>query len=473
MVTAAAAPSAASTAALGAEFPRLFACAERVHPRPFHAGPTPPAADSDASAAESADGPPPTARLHLDALESIFALLSQRDLAVALQVSRGWLSAVRSMASLELEVGRPAAPLFVVAASAMGRHISALGSFCDGDSDDAPSGVMDGDARFSLAHLMPRLRSLACVLPLPPWPVPLRFPAALRRLDVDLRVSAAVTAAHVNTALRAIGRLPLLESLTILLPALDPQVSFVPLAALSRLRVLDIHSEDAETKLSDAQENELRALPQLQALLLPLMTIDSLRRLLRQPHTLQWQQISFPNPVDDEFAALLPQLPSFTNLHAIASCTHFEWLRGMANLRHVSLWMDSADCGSSLAAGLECCSNIEILSLEECPDLTSAHLTDLLPRLPRLRSLELSHLSIDSLSFVAEPPLTDRLSSLCLENCAQLPLVELRHVHALRGLKTLRLHCSFTARMDDYSQSLYEPPSLLLPQLELFEYIAC
>ena len=100
---------------------------------------------------------------------------------------------------------------------------------------------------------------------------------------MDLRVSAAVTAAHVNTALRAVDRLPLLKSLTTLLTALDPHVFFVPLAALSRLPVLDIHSEDAETKLSDALVDQLRALPQSQALLPP-VPIDSL---LRQPHTLQ------------------------------------------------------------------------------------------------------------------------------------------------------------------------------------------
>ena len=113
-----------------------------------------------------------------------------------------------------------------------------------------------------------------------------------------------------------------------------------------------------------------------------------------------------------------------------------------------------------------------MLRLSCCRGLTAAHLADLLPRLPRLRQLHLHRLSIDSLAFLSHPPLTDLLVALGLEDCAQLPLDELRHVHALRGLKTLRLCSSFTAPLDEHSQSLLTPPSLLLPQLELFQYAA-
>ena len=100
-----------------------------MQPRHFHAGPNPPAAsDSDATAVAL----PPVARLYRHALESIFAFLRQGELVVALQVSRGWLAAVKSMSSLQLRdtVVNPSASLFVVAMSALGRHtIELIGSY--------------------------------------------------------------------------------------------------------------------------------------------------------------------------------------------------------------------------------------------------------------------------------------------------------------------------------------------------------
>ena len=63
----------------------------------------------------------------------------------------------------------------------------------------------------------------------------------------------------------AIGRLLLLEGLEIDLPALDPQISFAPLAALPRLQGLKISQSWGENgQLSDAQVDQLRALPGLQ-----------------------------------------------------------------------------------------------------------------------------------------------------------------------------------------------------------------
>jgi hypothetical protein len=97
---------------------------------------------------------------------------------------------------------------------------------------------------------------------------------------------------------------------------------------------------------------------------------------------------------------------------------------------------------------------------------------DLLPRLPRLRDLRLGNLHIDSLSFLARPPLTRQLSRLELWNCNQLPLAGLRQVHRLRGLSHLTLHGSFAAPLDSADRSLLTPPSFLLPRLEKFEYKA-
>ena len=425
-----------------------------------------------ASSAADANAQPPRApaaaaavTLHLDALESIFAFLDLSELAAALRVASGWLVAVDSMRRLELEISQPREQqLVTVARSAMGRHVTSLGSV---------GFILPVDAATLsvLADRMAHLRALSCRLRLPPpGPAePLAFPSNLRRLGIDL---ASLNARHHNAAVSAISRLPLLDELDIELSMLNPQFSFAPLAALPRLRCLNVWG--IAGKLSDAQVDQLRALPHLQELNVEMSTA-LLRRLLRLPHSLQWQQIWLPWPLEDEFAALLPQLPSLTKIKESVMCDRFDWLRGLPNLTEVQLsfdWPDGAvDHAESLVAALQCCTKIEVLLLGDLHDLTAAQLGDLLPRLPRLRELTLKRLLIDSLSFLAQPPLTSQLRLLRLRHCTQLPLLELRHVQSLRGLRQLELCASFTAPLDEYSQSLFRPPSLLLPLLEKFDYV--
>jgi len=215
------------------------------------------------------------------------------------------------------------------------------------------------------------------------------------------------------------------------------------------------------------------------------MSLALLRRLLRQPHQLQWQRMRLPYPLDDEVTALLPQLPSLTAISGTARCGDFGWLRCLPNLTDVDLAFshreDVADRAAALVAGLQHCTNIEVLALSGssvflqlsgCTDLTAAHLADLLPRLPRLRGLSLDFLGIDSLAFLAQPPMTSQLSILCLRSCSQLPPTELRRIHSLRGLEYLNLSDSFSAPLDSAALALLEPPSAVLPRLDDFWYSA-
>ena len=106
--------------------------------------------------------------------------------------------------------------------------------------------------------------------------------------------------------------------------------------------------------------------------------------------------------------------------------------------------------------------------------LTAAHLADVLPRLPRLQSLQLDNLGIDSLSFLAQPPLISQLSTLWLGYCTQLPAAELRHLHSLRNLRELDIYQSFSERIDPDCEWLtaLQPPSTVLPLLQSFTYSA-
>ena len=409
---------------------------------------------------------PPAALLHRHALESIFAFLRLGELVFALRVSRDWLAAVGSMGRLRLGVGPAStAQRVVVADSAIGRHVCEL-------LFNSENAYIRADTLTVLAEQMAHLSALSCRLWLPPTNGPLVFPAKLQRLTVKMPPA---DPDDINAAIAVIGQLPLLEDFDIFLHEMDPQISFAQLAALPLLRRLEIVRPSGEGGFSDAQVDELRALPQLQELNVR-MTTPLMRRLLPQPHDLQWQQISLPYPLDDDSGALLPQLPSLTKINDYVWCERFDWLGGLPNLTSAGLWLHKeahrAGRADSLVAGLQCCANIEKLTLNRFVDLTAAHLANLLPRLPRLRELWLENLLVDSLAFLSQPPMTRQLSKLWLTSCRRLPLAEVRHVHALCGLEDLMLSGSFDAPMDERSQSLLRPPSLLLPLLEEFSYFS-
>ena len=203
------APAAGSSAAGSSGSKRSFPGAaadleRRVQPRHFHFGPNPAAAAASGSvdaAAAQADRPPPAARLYRHALESIFGWLNQRELAVALHVSKCWLAAVESMGSLQLTVRKPPVLLRVVAESAIGRHVTQLGS--------ASARVrLTADALFILARHMGQLRELNCQLQLVPSEGPLTFPPGLQTLRLHL--TGAPAAADANTAMTALRPLRLL-----------------------------------------------------------------------------------------------------------------------------------------------------------------------------------------------------------------------------------------------------------------------
>jgi hypothetical protein len=199
-----------------------------------------------------------------------------------------------------------------------------------------------------------------------------------------------------------------------------------------------------------------------------------LRRLLALPHDLQWQEILLLGPLDDEDAALLPRLPSLTELSLTAHAQLLDSLDFLPRLPNlVSIHCFYCDgLVAQLTAALQHCTNVTELALDCYDDITAAHLADLLPRLPRLQSLLLLDLTVDSLSFLAQAPLTSQLSRLILSYCTKLPVAELRHVHSLLGLRELDICRSFVEPMDPDCDELMalRPPSAALPLLESFSF---
>jgi hypothetical protein len=232
-----------------------------------------------------------------------------------------------------------------------------------------------------------------------------------------------------------------------------------------------------EVELSDEQVDDLRALPRLQYLEVHGLSSPVLRRLLAQPHDLQWQRLLPPLPLTDDDTALLPQLPSLTELKIDAEyLTNFDFLQRLPNLTSLDCRTDGTDplLPERLVAGLRPCANITDLLLQNCHGLTAAHLAEILAHLSRLQSLKLWRLGVDSLSFLAQAPLSSQLSRLVLWSCRQLPVAELRHVHSLRGLRELQIRTSFEEIMDPECDALavLRPPSAALPLLRSFAFQA-
>jgi hypothetical protein len=434
--------------------------------------PAPTSTSSSGSTSSESTRPVPVARLYRHALESILAFSDAKTLMAALRVSKEWLAAVGSMRALALRVECITAPVESVTAPVMARHVADL-RLCAEERTAA-----DGLGCF--ARLMPHLRRLECWVPEGPLGAALRFPAGLRELSLRA-IGSQTSAAHINAAIDAASWLVRLELLSFQCERMDSLISFAPLAALPLLRHVAVVAHcDRVAGLTDEQADELRALPRLQSLDVNPISTALLRRLLAQPHELQWQHLPLPWPLTDDDAALLPQLPSLTALSFSAeSLSSFDFLHRLPNLASISCFCkfrpDSARAAlpDPLVAALSRCANVTQLRVEDCLELTAAELADLLPHLPRLQSLSLTDIGIDSLDFLAQPPMTGQLSSLTLSYCTRLPLAELRHLHELHGLRELSIDDSFNERVDPDCEALeaLRPPSAALPLLRSFTFL--
>lgn len=410
--------------------------------------------------------PSPVSRLYRHALESIFAFLNQGEVVAALQVSHKWLDAVQSMGILKLEVTASSAPLWVIAASTLGRHITTLGT-------EANSVKLSSESFFILARHLKHLTKLACELYLPLGRGMLSVHTSVRELNIKFMTSADII--DISAALKSVSQMSQLLSLTLHLPTLRSQHSFASLAELSSLCNLNIHINCPVVKYSHAQVDELRALSWLTRFNVSGMTTSLLLRLLRQPHQLQWQDISLPKILKDESLTLLSRLSSLTEIDTVVSCGRFNWLQSLSNLMIIDIqffgpFVDGRT--ESLVTGLQWCTAVKVLALRHVTGLTDIHFMELLQRLPRLHSLNLFNLDIQSLSFLTQQPMTHQLTILQLSECTQLPLTELLKVHSLSRLEKLDLDQSFNVLMDANEQAIYTPPSLVLPQLMLFRYAA-
>jgi hypothetical protein len=457
--------------------------------------------DSDPCAA----GPSAARSLYRHALESIFAFLSLKDLALGvLRTSCEWSAAVGSMKSLDFAWTEPrtsfALPLAphkhvwtsvemirAVLQSPFARHIGTIGI---GDCARLPL-LMDAltelvEARCSSLHTLRFVQARVSL-----WSAAhhVFLPSRLRHLSCEL-----VLQASLRHVLQQSARLQQLETLALTLKEHDyasENCSFVGLQSLPRLRSLELTTG----ALTNEQVTELRLLT---ASGLQRLHVDSFSRhivqngfvnelvvLLAPPHHpfAQLREVGLIRT--DEATEQLRSLPQLTKISVSSTLQSWRFLRDLPRLVHLDLTLavsndphqlDSflAEAKSTAAASSPFCASLTSLTLRsQRRDLSvmRSHAETLVEALvralaPRLRSLTLHRLELQGWSPQWAAAAAPSLTQLRMEDVPSFG--SLAMLHPLSKLCSLALIDSVELSADE--RLLYERPSFLFPKLAQFEY---
>jgi hypothetical protein len=470
--------SAAASSAAGDATPA--SSDRRVQPRHFHTAPNPVPGDDMLTALEgdvSASPPSTAGRLYRHALESVFAFCSLKELVPFLRVSKEWAAAVGSMRPLAVDLPYTGsdARLLRFCMSPLSRHVSKASVW------------MFPLSCWSLYHLtqrMPNLQELSCHFT-GSWSS-LMFPARLLNLTLRFQATADdrepfADQQHreLDDAIVFIAALPLLEELSIT-ASKARSCCLTPLATALALRTLTLYL-DTSVLESPVVIETLRHMPHLRSLDFN-PSPGGLQRMLQTPHAMRLESLRIPHAVITANAGQsVAQLPSLTELMFTLCSPHTDFLCQLPNLRclHLCTCNEVESDADRTMASMHSLTSLTELQLDSSFDgdrfplrYTSAYFAACLPHMPLLSNLQLFHATaLDSLRFLSSGPITSSLKELRLGYFdPRLPLSELRHVHALSSLTKLSLCYVFDRPLDEYTQSLYTPPSPLLPALREFEY---
>jgi len=434
-------------------------------PRHFHAGPDDDASGSSSSnskKAKTSDNPLPY--LYKNALESIFVFLDLGELATVLAVDRAWnraVSSTRSISSSWVCPNNSALPVVDICASPLARHIGSLRV----DESTSPESIY-------LMHLsMPHLRELSCQLSTKINGA-IHFPRDLCTLS--LRVKPLTAMGDIKKLILAASRLSGLESFTFHGPTQDSMdlLDLSPFAATTSLR--SIHTDQRRTRAyTPAQLAQLRAIPRLEKIEKPLV-MKEVRVLLKTPHQLQLTSLRIDDSVKGVLELLATVSTTLTSLHfANVESMSFAFLRSVPYIR--SLQLSGGSLGTEASETeteklLDGCTwpLLTSMKLYDVENLTSAHISCLVSRMPALTNLELSGLeSLESLECLAThgSTLSQSLTQLDIRECSLLGANDLQYVATLKQLEFLTLSGAFVASLDGWTRIQLNVPSLVLPNL--------
>jgi hypothetical protein len=438
------------------------------------------------SASASSSTFPSRPALYRDALTTVLAFLSLRELAAALSVAKEWRAAVSSMRPAMLTADSSFEPLdtLLSSSSSLLRHVVQLG-----EQDDALS--LRANQLAAPCHSFPQLRSLSTRLNMQSRGASLLFPPQLQQLHLFLNNWPDDANETATALLTAIGQLQQLHTLH--LSTRYEAVSLAPLQQLPLLRDLELHVP-IPIRLEQFAA-DLHALPLLHLLRIHLpFTAEQASRaslftaLLRdvpeeELRTLQWRDFSIVYlEFTDELTPLLLRLPLLERLEGdLSSCSRFDFLTALPRLTHLDAHLRNmrADAWRNLlrvftSDGL---ARLQTLKLDSGP-CSSDDLMFLLSHTPSLTCLTLGRLDkVYSLSFFCQlPKLSETLTHLLVKctNSWCLTAADLPPLHALQQLRMLRLLMWTSEGPDMLTAADCAPfeqrPCSVLPCLEVFEW---
>jgi hypothetical protein len=366
------------------------------------------------------EGPSSANMLYKHALESIFKFLCLHELHRVMLVNRSWLAGVLSMASLELDHYKcmTRSDVLLLCNSRLARHHSAISVGMSANES------LNLECFSRLLESTPYLKKLGCALHMSSGQYEYTFSQRLLTMNLlclytpsgALTPTSIAEVATNNALLVAIGSCSRLRSLTLFfwyMPR-DSAISFVPITRMLSLRELRLLSEQ---DYSNEQIAQLRSMSQLEVLFFN-SSLETLARLLQQPHSLRVQRLETYIQKDDSFVALLPGLPSMTTLKETMKCQNFEFLGGLPNLTSINWDFLHPPPSTALVAGLKLLRSVTHVKLDGA-GLNCAQLTEAVSHMPLLQQLCLGKFDeLESLAFLSSVcSLASSLTDLQLCDC--------------------------------------------------------
>ena len=419
-----------------------------------------------AVSAFSNGAPSPLGRLYRHPLESVFGFFSLQELVTRSRVSRDWMAAALRMKPLgiSLQLGsRAIAGQLCV--SPLSKHIGTLSAH----ESIVPTSWHSEAGKFSVVNLADlalraiHLTDLRVELSEGADAIPsIQWPSKLVRLQLRFHG----TVDQWNSVLNSFNVMHNLSALRMCIHVRNfrtpRQLDFTPLQSIKILRELGIewHIASADAQLTHAQLDQIRELPELDRISLPLLSSENLLYLLRSPHSLRWPEVPGYCNVE-EISEALATLP-LTRLKATPTRS-FQFLEPLVNtLQQFTLNVYESTPTSADVEGALCrCVHLTFLHLQvtRVCSLSSAQLTTILRTTPQLRELELYIMQgLDSLQFLAADGVP-QLTGLKLEHIEQMDLDEFDHIRAQTHLRSLTVQGVFNSPMDQMALSQLKRPS--------------
>lgn len=406
------------------------------------------------SASPECNHPSPAETLYPHALQSIFKFCTLRELNALVTANRVWSSAVASTPTV-------CAHLRVTSAD----HVSRV----------AASRLSHQVTRVS--HRSPSLPALRLLCDRMPWIqeytfcwLPERRPCdaeslALARLQhiktltLDLQSDGVSRidstsfqhAAAANHLVRAASCMQQLEHLTLQLACHDDEIVLAPLTALTGLRTFEMYacSQAPAWRPSLEQVAALRSMAGLEYFQHNFSDRNGTLRMMLQDSApaLRLKSALVAAATANHIPAL-QLLPDLIELDVQLNCAEVAFLASLPLLSALKLRPPSSSFRSStfklstaqltqIFQTVQRCTQIASLRIESLA-VTSEHMHELLPNLPRLATLWLGRVSaLTSLSFLATEALATSLAQVALLMCVKVPSSDIVHLLGLRSLRSL------------------------------------